>query len=352
MDEAYGDQEAPLGSRQAASASLLTDSVAQPPTQLAERALHVVAPVSPERDDEAVQRALEAIPVPALAVAFDGTILSVNAAGHAWTQLGQVDLVGRALTETLAAAESARVSNALSAMEAGELEHIDVAASMAARGGHAAAVTLTLAVVRDAADAPACAIVLLYDESGHERDDAALRHRASHDGLTELPNRATFLERLVQALARARRRASWSAVLFIDLDGFKAVNDTQGHSAGDELLFSAAGRISRVMRPEDTLARYGGDEFAVLCEDLHDALEAGAIGRRVVAAFEAPFVLSVGSMSLSASIGVAVVEGGSRDAASVIADADAAMYVSKKAGGGRCTVYNGTAERGASPAAN
>jgi diguanylate cyclase (GGDEF)-like protein len=126
----------------------------------------------------------------------------------------------------------------------------------------------------------------------------------------------------------------------LDLDGFKTVNDTLGHTAGDELLFSAAGRISAVMRPEDTLARYGGDEFTVLCEDLHGPEEADAIARRVLSVFQSPFLLSAGATSLSASIGVAVVAGGATNALSVIEAADAAMYASKHAGRARYVVHH------------
>jgi len=325
LDEVGGDQE--------------FECATQP---VAERALRVVPAVADRPKDDAVHRAIEAIPQPGLVVAFDGTILSVNAASSDWPRLGEDDLVGRTLTDPLDDADAVRVSNALSAMADGRLENIKVVAGLTTSADSASTVTLTLAVVRDAAEEPSCAIVLLRDESGQARDDADLRHRASHDGLTELPNRATFLERLVQALARARRQGSWTAVLFIDLDGFKAINDTQGHPAGDELLFSAAGRVSRVMRPEDTLARYGGDEFTALCEDLHDADEAHAIAQRVLDVLEAPFVLSVGTASISASIGVAVSAGGHRDSAAVIADADAAMYASKQAGGGRYTVLDVT----------
>ncbi|HZP15904.1 MAG TPA: sensor domain-containing diguanylate cyclase, partial [Nocardioides sp.] len=340
LDEAGGDHESGLTDEQLSWSSPAPDSAEH--VAHAQRALHVVPAVTDPRADDAVQRAIEAIPQPGLVVAFDGTILSVNAASSEWTRLGEAELVGRALTEPLDGADAANVLHALSAMAAGELENLDVVASMATSLGMASNVTLTLAVVRDDANVPSCAIALLRDESGHERDKADLRHRASHDGLTELPNRATFLERLVQALARARRQASWTAVLFIDLDGFKEVNDTQGHSAGDELLFSSAGRISRVMRPEDTLARYGGDEFTVLCEDLHDADEAHAIAQRILDVLDAPFVLSAGTMSLTASIGVAVTAGGKSDPAGVIADADAAMYASKQAGGGRYTVLDVT----------
>jgi len=311
--------------------------------------LHGVVAAPEQIVDPAVRGTLEAIPMPALAVAFDGRILSVNAAGRESGYLDQSGIHGQTLSAALDDVGSRGVSDALSAMAAGGLDSAEVVTRVVTALGRTIPVMLTLAAVRDVEGMRPCAVVLIRDDSEQQRDDADLRHRADHDELTKLPNRATFLDRLMQALARARRRASWSAVLFVDLDGFKEVNDTQGHSAGDELLFSAAGRVSRMMRPEDTLARYGGDEFTVLCEDLHGADEACAIARRVLDVFDAPFQLTGGATSLSASIGVAVVAGGRTDAASVIADADAAMYESKQSGGGRYTVHDMKAAEARAP---
>ena len=311
--------------------------------------LHGVVAAPEQIVDPAVRGTLEAIPMPALAVALDGRILSVNAAGHESGYLDQSGIHGQTLSAALDDVGSRGVSDALSAMAAGGLDSAEVVARVVTALGRTIPVMLTLAAVHDVEGMRPCAVVLIRDDSEQQRDDADLRHRADHDELTKLPNRATFLDRLMQALARARRRASWSAVLFVDLDGFKEVNDTQGHSAGDELLFSAAGRVSRMMRPEDTLARYGGDEFTVLCEDLHGADEACAIARRVLDVFDAPFQLIGGATSLSASIGVAVVAGGRTDAASVIADADAAMYESKQSGGGRYTVHDMKAAEARAP---
>jgi diguanylate cyclase (GGDEF)-like protein len=159
-----------------------------------------------------------------------------------------------------------------------------------------------------------------------------VRHRAAHDHLTELPNRQWFVERLGQALARARRDRSMLGVFFVDLDGFKPINDSLGHHAGDEVLFSSAGRVSRVIRPEDTLARYGGDEFTILCENLPGESEAEEIARRVLASFERPFLTSEGQAELTASVGVALVIGGHSSPSAVLEAADGAMYESKRAG--------------------
>src|SRR5947208_16707001 len=119
-----------------------------------------------------------------------------------------------------------------------------------------------------------------------------LAHRVLHDPLTDLPNRTLFLDRLELALARLRRHQTSVAVLFIDLDNFKVVNDSLGHGAGDKLLVELGGRLREAIRPSDTIARFGGDEFVVLCEDIKEARDAMTVGQRIVEATCAPFELS------------------------------------------------------------
>jgi len=121
---------------------------------------------------------------------------------------------------------------------------------------------------------------------------ARLEHRSLHDALTGLPNRTLLEELLDRAVARARRSHLVAAVLFADLDGFKAVNDRHGHHVGDLLLGAVAARLTGVLRPGDTLARLGGDEFAVLCEDLHVAADAEIVAERITTAVAAPFDLA------------------------------------------------------------
>ncbi len=134
---------------------------------------------------------------------------------------------------------------------------------------------------------------------------AQLNHRSLHDPLTGLPNRTLLEELLEQAVARARRSRHAAAILFADLDGFKAVNDRYGHHIGDQLLCDLAVRMSEVLRPGDTLARLGGDEFVVLCEDLHDDTEAKTVAARVIDAVSQPFRLSGHTITLTVSVGIA-----------------------------------------------
>ena len=155
---------------------------------------------------------------------------------------------------------------------------------------------------------------------------AASQHASLHDPLTGLANRSLILDHLHLALARAGRRSALAAVIFLDLDDFKPINDTFGHSAGDEILVRIAERLRSAVRPSDTLGRWGGDEFVVVCEDLERASDAPAIVARLAAAFDEPFTVQGTDLHVTASIGVAVSGGGGDRPTALIHAADAAMY--------------------------
>jgi diguanylate cyclase (GGDEF)-like protein len=185
------------------------------------------------------------------------------------------------------------------------------------------------------------AILIHTDITERKRTQAQLEVQAARDVLTGLANRSTFEERLARALVVSRPDGDRVAVLFIDLDGFKPVNDTYGHAIGDEVLRSIGRRIGSVVRGSDTAGRLGGDEFAVLIDPLTDASVASASADRILAALSSPIRTNAGEVTLGASIGVAVVgTPTSESAASVIQRADAAMYASKQQGGARATVLD------------
>jgi diguanylate cyclase (GGDEF)-like protein len=177
--------------------------------------------------------------------------------------------------------------------------------------------------------------------SDHRRSVERLQHEALHDALTGLPNRTLFLDRLEQALRRARRRGpdSGAAVLFLDLDRFKVVNDSLGHHAGDELLQSVALRLDAALRPGDTVARMGGDEFTVLLEDVSDPREASIVAERVLATLADPFPIAGRELHVSGSIGIALA-GPEVDPEELIRDADVAMYRAKAEGKARHAVFD------------
>jgi diguanylate cyclase len=178
-----------------------------------------------------------------------------------------------------------------------------------------------------------------------KRAEVALAHQALHDALTGLPNRALFVDRLKLALARSGRRHSSVAVLFLDLDRFKLINDSLGHEAGDRVLMEVGERLQQALRPGDTVARLGGDEFTALCEDVPSERAGLTIAERMAEAVRMPFTLGEGEgeVFLTASIGIAMGDGSAHDegvAESLVRDADAAMYRAKERGKSRVELFD------------
>jgi diguanylate cyclase (GGDEF)-like protein/PAS domain S-box-containing protein len=170
------------------------------------------------------------------------------------------------------------------------------------------------------------------------RVEDELRHQALHDALTGVANRTLLRDRIGHALGLGRRVGSRTAVIFLDLDHFKDVNDTYGHDVGDALLVAAATRLAAAIRPADTLARLGGDEFVAVCEDIADANEAIATAERLLAVLAEPLLVSP-RVQVTASVGVVICTG-AYDADSALRDADTAMYRAKHAGRGRIEVFD------------
>ncbi len=163
---------------------------------------------------------------------------------------------------------------------------------------------------------------------------ARAHHLALHDSLTELPNRVLFRERLDQALVREAQDNSRVAVLCLDLDHFKEVNDTLGHGAGDLLLKELAERLKACIRPTDTVARLGGDEFAVIQVGVNQPLEVGALSRKIMDVVRVPFEIDDKELYVGVSIGVALPEGVDDDPERLLKNADIALYRAKQAGRG------------------
>jgi diguanylate cyclase (GGDEF)-like protein/PAS domain S-box-containing protein len=177
------------------------------------------------------------------------------------------------------------------------------------------------------------------DISERMRLESELTRQAFYDVLTNLPNRALFRDRLAQGLARSRRARTSLAVLLLDLDGFKQVNDSLGHDAGDQLLREVAERFAEVVRPTDTLARLGGDEFTLLVEGAAED-EALLVAQRLLQSLGDPFSVSGRELRMGSSIGIVVSSGGKAGTEDLIRDADVAMYAAKESGRGRYQLYH------------
>ncbi len=184
--------------------------------------------------------------------------------------------------------------------------------------------------------------VLTYRDIGERKQvEAKLQHDAMHDVLTGLPNRALFYDRLQLALSRrTRRRDQGCGVLFLDLDDFKKINDTLGHAAGDMLLIAVAQRLRAVLRPQDTAARFGGDEFGILVENITSANDMETISQRVIAEMDRPFEVLGHRVRAVASVGAAMAGTDHDSAELLIRDADFAMYRAKQEGGHRCEIFD------------
>ena len=180
---------------------------------------------------------------------------------------------------------------------------------------------------------------LVEDVTARKQAEETLTQQALHDPLTGLPNRTLLLDRLTHALSATERSGGGIGVLYLDLDGFKAVNDSAGHAAGDELLRQVARRLTNTVRPGDTVARLGGDEFVVFCSDTEERRNLRAVAERVVQVLRRPFFLKDGSHSVSVSVGLALSGSGSTPA-QLLQDADAAMYIAKRAGKDRLGVHD------------
>jgi len=184
-------------------------------------------------------------------------------------------------------------------------------------------------------------VAIRRDISDRLRVEEELAHNATHDPLTGLANRVLFVDRVQHVIDRGQRApAPLFALMFVDLDRFKLVNDSLGHSAGDELLRELARRLQGCVRPADTVARLGGDEFAILLEDLARVGDVYRLARRVLAVFEQPFAVQGHELYSAGSIGIAMSSTGYREAAGLLRDADVAMYRAKAQGGGRFEVFD------------
>ncbi len=306
----------------------------------AERAAEQALRDSEVRSRAVVESAADAI----LTVDSTGSIRTFNRAAEAMFGATRGEVIGTPYGQFMSDATLMTLRDAL-ANHAGK--SVEVELTRASAETFSAQVALSFvetaegatftAIVRDVTEQRA-AEAALRDAQG------ALDYEATHDALTGLLNRAGFTLSLTAALDEAERNGRKVAVLLMDLDHFKRINDALGHSVGDHVLSQLAERLAHAIRPDDALARFGADEFAVLCADVSDAKAAQSVGRRLIKCFEAPFDAGTDEAFLTASIGLTVSAGQGESSEALLREADIAMYRAKDRGRARMEKYGARAQ--------
>jgi diguanylate cyclase (GGDEF)-like protein/PAS domain S-box-containing protein len=282
-----------------------------------------------------------------------GRVRSINPAGERLLGYGPGDLIGRDAARTLllqselqahAARLSAETGRSIDASTVlgvralrGEREEIEC--SLVRRDGSHVPVVLALAPLRDADGQPKGFLGFAYDITERRRNEAYIRHMAHHDELTGLPNRTLLQERAALALEAARGSGQSLAVLLIDLDRFKQINDSLGHHAGDVVLCSVAARFKECLRSSDTVARMGGDEFVVLLPQVESAQQAERVAAKLLEAMAEPVQAGPHRLTVTPSIGIACHPQDGEDLTTLLRNADVAMYQSKNSGRNNYTLY-------------
>ncbi|MHB1783072.1 MAG: putative bifunctional diguanylate cyclase/phosphodiesterase [Acidimicrobiales bacterium] len=265
---------------------------------------------------------------------LDGRLVDVNRSYCTMLGLTAADMLGRDVVDVTHPEDRALTAEMNRRLVSGEVEHVSYVKRYLHSDGHVVDANLLSAVVKDESGAPVYLVASVRDVTEERLLAAQLSHQALHDPLTGLANRALFQERFEHATSASDGRDGWSAVMLLDLDDFKSVNDSLGHNVGDQLLVELSRRLSKTARASDMLCRLGGDEFLYLVEGLASAAEAGDVARRLLDALAAPFYLAGGRVEQHASLGVVVRERLGTDWAELLQDADSALYEAKRQGKG------------------
>jgi diguanylate cyclase (GGDEF)-like protein/PAS domain S-box-containing protein len=300
-------------------------------------------PTAPRRDGAAIvseaserlSRMFQDAAIGMAQVSLRGRLLRLNRSFAALLGEIEQEMVGRALTDLLHPDDQAAVAELFGHVVDGQPRVGRLSARLVDAGGQVVHTELTLSLVDDRLGAPMYCAMQIIDVTALKEAEAELLHRSTHDPLTGLVNRSQLFHLLDQALARAARREEQVAVLFVDLDGFKAINDTHGHAAGDELICAVGERLSRTVRRGDVVARIGGDEFVVMCEHIAHTDEAAELADRLVSELRKPFEIEPGTVYIGASVGLATEPALLVSADELVRFADAALYQAKRSGRGR-----------------
>jgi diguanylate cyclase (GGDEF)-like protein/PAS domain S-box-containing protein len=289
---------------------------------------------------ERFRSAFEHAPIGMALISLDGRLFRVNRA--------LVQILGRGVSELLESSildlshpdDRELCRESMARLFAGHTSTCQFEQRYLHHDGHPVWVSVSASLVRDVNGQPLYLVTQIEDIAERRASGEALAHQAIHDPLTGLPNRRHFVERLEREIQRANQRHERIAVLFLDLDRFKLVNDSLGHSAGDRLLVAVADRLSTTMGPTDVVARFGGDEFTILCHNVTSEETAELVAERLAQAVNRPVALMEGEVFVTASVGIALSGNAADTPETLLRNADAAMYRAKDNGRDRSELFD------------
>jgi diguanylate cyclase (GGDEF)-like protein/PAS domain S-box-containing protein len=290
-------------------------------------------------EKEVANATLDSIGEAVLRTDLIGNVTYLNRVAEKMTGWSREEALGRPVAEVL------RIIDGLSGASIGNVVKIVVQEDKTARvtanckncilvrrDGFELGIENTVALIHDQDGAATGAVVAFHDVSAARARSLEMSHMAQHDVLTDLPNRVLFNDRLSQAISLAERQGKQLAVMFVDLDHFKKINDSLGHGVGDKLLQAVAGRLVACVRRTDTVSRLGGDEFVILLSQVEYAEDAAFSARKILRALAAPHLIDGKSLGINVSIGVSTYPCDGRDAEGLMKNADTAMYEAKQHG--------------------
>lgn len=295
-------------------------------------------------DRERAEVTLNSIGDAVLSTDIDGNITYLNLVAERMTGWGRAEAYGRPLDEVFRVinkntGETARDPLAF-ALQQDRTVALTINSVLVRRDGMEAAIEDSAAPIHDRDGRTVGAVIVFRDVGEAQALARKMAHVAQHDMLTKLPNRMLLNDRLGQAIAMAERHQKKLAVLFVDLDGLKAVNDLLGHAIGDAVLQSVAKRLREALRHTDTVSRQGGDEFVILLPEVERADDAVSVAEKLLVVLAAPHMVGDRELQVTASIGISIYPEHGKEAESLIHCADVAMYKAKKSGGGRYCFFS------------
>lgn len=284
--------------------------------------------------EERFRSTLQYAPVGIGVAAPDGRFIEVNQSFCKLLGYTRDELLQLGASDITHPDDRAQTRDYTEKMLAGEINSAQLEQLLLRKGGQPVWVQVTVSLLRDSAGTPLNFIGQIEDITERKRSQEEIRQLAYYDVLTGLPNRRLLLDRLNQALAQAQRYRRSLAVMFLDLDRFKEINDTLGHDSGDALLKVVAQRLETCVRGGDTVSRLGGDEFVVILSEISQRQDVALVAEKILALLNTPVTLQGLRLNITASIGIAVytLDSSDEDAASLMKKADMAMYKAKEAG--------------------